>query len=45
VVPVNARGAAIELLIEIENTSASTEVLFENLQVITSRKGEKVSRA
>ena len=45
VVPVNARGAAIELLIEIENTSDSTEVLIENLQVITSRKGEKVSRA
>lgn len=44
VVPLNIRGSAIELLLEFTAADDDNELLIENLQVITSRKGEKVSR-
>jgi hypothetical protein len=44
VVPLNIRGAGIELDVEFTPADDDNEILIENLQVITSRKGEKVSR-
>ena len=44
VVPLHLRGTAIEIQLEIGNVADNTRVLIENLQVVTSRKGEKVSR-
>ncbi len=44
VIPLNIRGAAIEIQLEF-TIDDDTELLIENLQVILSRKGEKVSRA
>jgi hypothetical protein len=44
VVPINVRGAAIELTVTITPTADDDEVLIEGLELITSRKGEKMSR-
>lgn len=44
VLPVNIRGAAAEITLEITPSSDSSEVLLESLQLIYSRKGEKLSR-
>lgn len=45
VVPVNVRGAGVELTLEFTPAADDNELLIENVQVILSRKGEKVSRA
>lgn len=44
VVPVNVRGSAAEITLEITPGSDSSEVLIESLQLVYSRKGEKLSR-
>lgn len=44
VIPLNVRGAAIQVELEITPANDDTEVLIENMQLIFSRKGEKVSR-
>lgn len=44
VIPLNIRGAAIEVYLEFTPSNDDSELLIENLQVIMSRKGEKVSR-
>lgn len=44
VIPVNVRGHAIDLDLVITPTNDNQEVLIESVQVIYSRKGEKLSR-
>lgn len=45
VVPINLRGHAVELELVITPTDDSDSVVIESLQLVHSRKGEKVSRA
>lgn len=45
VIPINLRGHAIELDITITPAADDNEVLIQQVQLISSRKGEKVSRA
>jgi hypothetical protein len=45
VVPLNVRGSAVRIELEITPANDNNEVLIENLQLVMSRKGEKVSRA
>lgn len=45
VIPLGVRGPAAEIELTITPASDDNEVLIENLQLVASRKGEKVSRA
>lgn len=45
VVPINIRGAAIEITVTISPTADDDQVLIEGLELITSRKREKLSRS
>lgn len=45
VLPINVRGAAIEITVTISPTQDDDQVLIEGLELITSRKGEKLPRS
>lgn len=45
VIPLDIRGAAVQIELALTPTADDERVLIENMQLITSRKGEKVGRS